>query len=607
MRWGGALVAALLIGGLSPASYPGAGLTSLEAWLRTVPGEGGTAIPGAAPWLHVAHPAGVVPYIADPEGRRVILRGVVSGGLVDYWSGSDPASPRPLSLHPVDPQAYEGSCPTNAATIWQPALCRQDLADMRALGFDMLRLALSWSLLEPRAGFYDPVYLDRIAQVVGWAREEGIYVILDMHENAYSRYVARPDPPPWPGGRVTALNQLTGAPAWAVISDFWPSEVYFGQRELNPAIDAAFTNFWTNRRVEAPAGQAPGVGLEDHYIGAIAALARRFRDDPTVIGYSPFNEPWPGFIPPPAFEDLFLLPFYRRVIDAVSGAGDGLPCPASWPAVASCGYPDLGIHDRRHLWFLQPDHLRQQVDFATDVPLPVSSYPNLVNSIHAYTHQFTLDALAGQDPRHAGFPPGGFAQSYASAEVETRLLGGALFVDEFGSGPQLDEVLLSKQLREQEIHLAGATYWPWKENCTLTTTWGVYQGVFGAAADQRCLYDRGGPAAGTAGAVPQNGCLRAGKERLLARVWPRATPGNGLTYSYDPDTGAFEMRADAPAGSAPALVYVPPEVTGAVSTRGAALAVELQSDGSRLLSAVPTGGRFRVSVAAAPLHLHGCA
>ena len=60
---------------------------------------------------------------------------------------------------------------------------------MRALGFNVVRLVLNWSQLEPTAGTYSATYLNRVAQVVGWAREQGIYVILDMHQDQYSRYI----------------------------------------------------------------------------------------------------------------------------------------------------------------------------------------------------------------------------------------------------------------------------------------------------------------------------------------------------------------------------------------------------------------------------------
>jgi endoglycosylceramidase len=596
---------------LAAATLPGALLTDLSTLLRqrsSSPNVGGAA--GELPWLHVEHPPGRRAFIADEAGRVVILRGVASGGLTDYWSGSDPAAARPRPFFPIDPASYDGRCPANSATIRQPPLCRSDLAEMRALGFNVLRLALSWSLLEPGPGNYDETYLDRVGQVVDWARAEGIYVILDMHENAYSRYLPRPDPPPLPGGSPTSLNQLSGAPPWATITDFWPSEVYLGQRELNPAVFAAFNSFWLNRPVPGLPGGAPGEGLQDHYIGALAALARRFKDESAVAGYGIFNEPWPGFVPPPAFEDLFLFPFYRRVLDALTGAGDGPACPGFLSAVPACGYRDLGIHDRAHLFFVEPDHLREQTDFATSFPLPFSSSANLVYSIHAYTHVFSLDALAGQDPRHAWYPPGGFELSYRSAQREADAMRAALFVDELGDQPADDLLLLASQLAEQDKHQVGSTFWVWKENCAVVPTWGVYDGIFNGQRDQRCVYDGGSVVAG-APAAPENGCLRATRERLLARAWPRAMAASStnVTYSYDPGTGAFDLAATAPPAAPETVVFLPRHVRGLVAVTGAATvaATDQSPDGSRLVHVKPTGGAYRVLALAAPLALSGCA
>jgi endoglycosylceramidase len=583
-----ALGTGVLLALLAGLGLPGA---QLAAWsvVPRAPAAGGGAAGDGLPWLHVAHPAAGRPFIADPAGRSVILRGAVSAGLVDYWSGTDPRVAAPPPYFPIDPAAYDGRCPANSAVIRQPPLCRDDLREMRALGFDALRLALSWSLLEPEPGRYSRLYLDRIAQVVGWARDEGIYVILDMHENAYSRYLPRPVPPPLPGGSPTALNELSGAPAWATFPDAFPSEVFAGQRELNPAVGEAFTNFWIDR-----------AGIQDRYLDALAALARRFRDESAVAGYGVFNEPWPGFVPPPAFDDLLLTPFYRRAVDALTGVGDGLPCPAPAPALPVCGRQGPGAGDRRHLVFLEPQHLREQVDVPTHLPGPISSYGNLVYAIHAYTHVFTLDALLGQPPSANGLD-----LAYATGDAEARAADAALFVDEFGNEPAQDGLLLAGQLAEQERHLTGSTVWPWKESCSRTTTWGVYAGVFGEAPDQRCAYDRGRDT----GPAPQNGCLRAGRERLLARVWPRAVASpERATYAYDPATGGFAMKGVAAPGAPETLIEVPAEVTGAVQATGAAVAaVEREPEGGRLVHVQPAGGAYRVTVEPASLALRGCA
>jgi len=565
------------------------------------------AVP-ATPWLHVAHPQDRSrPYLADPAGRMVLLRGVNAGGLIDYWTGAIGNKPP----FPVGPTAYAGSCPQNFAAVEAPPLCevdpgtgptgvpadgsQDDLDQMRADGVDVVRLALSWSLLEPQPGVYDQIYLDRIAQVVDWARQQGIYVLLDMHQDAYSRYIAGATVPTVPP-LTTSPRGYDGAPKWAVVTDGMPVFAVVGVREFDAAVQWAFTNFWLNRSLPYPRGEAPGTGLQDHYIGAIAALARRFHDDSTVVGYEVMNEPSPGFIPFGAMETGYLFPFYRRVIDAITGVGDGLPCPASAPAVAACGYPDLGIHDVRHAFFVEPDAVRNFLDVSTQVSVPFTTYPNVVFAPHVYTRVFTLDADAHLPPVY----PVSYDQALTTADAEARAMGTALFVTEFGDNPPDDNAILRNQLAAHERAQVSATLWIWKENCNDVSpgnSWGMYAGV-----DPRAC------AAGGFAPLRQNGALRLLRLRLLDRAWPRAVAGQLLAYAYNPDTGEFSMHASAaaavPPGSpdAETAVYLPRTDRGAVSVSGAAVldGVVSNADGSRLAYVAPAGGAYQVTVTSAP-------
>jgi len=328
----------------------------------------------AMSWLSVAHPAGARAQIVDVAGRTVLLRGVNVAGIEDdVYAHAAGHAPGPAPLWPADPASYDGICPVNSHAGAEPPVCEvdagkpefeqsaapdshNDLAQIRALGFNVIRLTVSWSLLEPTAGHYNTAYVDRIAQVVEWAREQRVYVLLDMHQDAYSRYTPETAPasasplvePTYEGG-----DHADGAPPWAVVTDGEPALAAAGQGELNAYVAAAFTNFWLNRvPAGAAQGQAPGPGLQDHYIGAVAALAKRFLNDPTVVGYELMNEPLPGYLPPPVFDTGYLFPFYRRVVDAVTGVSDGAICPAGMPYAAACGYADLRVHDRRHLFFV---------------------------------------------------------------------------------------------------------------------------------------------------------------------------------------------------------------------------------------------------------------
>ena len=562
------IAAALLVIGVAAFTYPGAVAVSMVTRLTPAPASS-PGPPGVMPWLHVEHPANDTPYIADDQKRMVLFHGAVPADLLDFGNSARPDAP---PVYPIDPAAYEGGrCPDIVANHYPP-LCQSDLAQMAALGFNSLRLPLSWSLLEPERGRFNQTYVDRAAQVVDWARALGIYVIIDMHQNAYSRYVGP--------GKGVDLSANSGAPAWATLTDGLPSGLFLNsQREANGAVFESFSNFWYNRS-----------GIQDEYIAAVSFLAKRFKDDSTVAGYSIFNEPQPGWNLPPGFEDLLLFPFYRRVIDAVTGAHDGLPCPSGAFMPAFCGYADAGVHDARHLMFLEPGLLRQMTDFPTHLGLPVSSYPNLVFDIHAYTHGFTLEALLGKsDPSKAAYPWGGYDQTYSLGEREARAMGAALFVSEFGNDPKYDSVLLANEVLQQEKHNVGFAFWTWKENGG-TGSWGVFD-----------------PTSNDVSPMQSSGCLRAARERLLARVYPRASIDPHVIYHYNADTGSFTLSAQARAGDPPTLVSIPPEVTGSVAVSGSvALDTGKFSDGSRLVSVSPSGGLLTIAVAAAPLALVGC-
>ena len=573
MKRGSLIAATLLVFVVAALTYPGALATSMIARLTPPPTPSSPAPQGVLPWLHVAHPDSGQAYIADDRSRIVLFHGAVPADLLDFGTSKNWSAP----AYPIDPAAYAGGqCPAIVGHTHYPPLCQSDIEEMAALGFNSLRLPLSWSLLEPKRGEFNQTYLDRATQVVDWAKAMGIYVIIDMHQNAYSHFVQAE-----PGSGVD-LSSNSGAPAWATITDGLPSkELLANQREANPAVIEAFSNFWYNRD-----------GIQDEYIKAIGFLAKRFKDDSTVAGYSIFNEPQPGWNLPPGFEDLLLFPFYRRVIDAVTGVHDGLQCPTGIYMPAICGYADLGIHDLRHLFFLEPGLLRQITDFPTHLGLPISSYPNLVFDIHAYTHGFTIEKLINSksDPRTASYPWGRYDQTYSLAEREAKAMGAALFVSEFGNDPSYDSLLLTNELLEQEKHLVGFAFWTWKENGA-SNSWGVFD-----------------PGNADVGVTGSSGCIRPAREHQLARVYPRASTDPKLTYHYDSETGAFTLQAQGRAGDAPTVVSIPREVAGEVTVLGAFSdrAVISNSDGSRLVTATPSGGAFSIAVAPGPLAPAGC-
>jgi endoglycosylceramidase len=591
-------------------------IVTLAVAALTVPTAPGA--PASAPalppltFLHVVTPGATdpdqTPYLADAAGREVLLHGAAAVGLQDVAYPN--ANGRP-ALFPVNPSAYDGTCPKASPLIPQPPLCEvqasspsfqqstapaggNDFAQMRELGFDVVRLVLNWSQLEPTVGTYSSTYLQRVAQVVGWARQQGIYVILDMHQDQYSRYIVPAAKGALPPG-CSPSGGGDGAPAWAVLADGKPGCALLGINELNPAESAAFANFWQNARVTAAQGKAPGTGIEDHYIGALAALAHRFENDPGVLGYELMNEPQPGGTgSTPAANGYTassrdLYPFYKRAVEAMTGVRDGLPsCPASTPTslTSACAYPQLAKVSRQQIFF-EPLAYRNLVDFSLQVSAPFSSYPNLVFAPHVYTYAFTIEQeLLGLPAQPGGYPPD-FTFGYQTAEAEAQFMHSAVLVTEFGDAASTDSFILANELAAQESTQAGGTLWAWKglarqAGSCWCTRW-QYSSYQTTA--------NGTPGKGNPRSTPSpNDRLIATRQQQLMRVWPVATAGRLGAYAYDPATRSFDMVAEsAGAGgrahySSDTVVFIPSTVRGAVDASGAAVldAVVTRPDGSRI-------------------------
>ena len=62
----------------------------------------------------------------------------------------------------------------------------------RDRGFDVVRLLVSWSKLEPKPGHYNHRYLREIHRAVDAAKARGIYSVIDMHQDAWGKYIASP-------------------------------------------------------------------------------------------------------------------------------------------------------------------------------------------------------------------------------------------------------------------------------------------------------------------------------------------------------------------------------------------------------------------------------
>jgi endoglycosylceramidase len=208
--------------------------------------------------------------IFDAQGRSVYFRGV-------NISGNAKISPDHLPFQPEE-------------TVWWDHL--------REWGFNLARFCVFWEGIEPEKGVYDAVYIDKVRRLLEGAARRGIYVIVDMHQDIFSR---------WLHG--------DGAPAWAVKAagvdpehnDSFGGQFWSWSNIFSSDLRKCITNFWQSAE------------LEEHYTTAFVELAKKLKDNPYILGYDVMNEPSPGDISNAggAFENGYLKPFYEDVITAL--------------------------------------------------------------------------------------------------------------------------------------------------------------------------------------------------------------------------------------------------------------------------------------------------
>ena len=500
-------------------------------------------------FLHVGPPAGParLPQILDQAGREVLLRGVnVSGLRDDFVADGSLRAP-----YPTDPESYaNGRCPAWDLGVYMAPVCQLDAGQLARFGYDVVRLTVSWSLLEPAPGEIDPGYVARIAQVVDWLRERGIYSVIDMHQDAWSKYLytaAGSTCPPLTQP-VGGFHEADGAPAWASVH-LLPVCAVNGIRDLDAAVQEDF------QRLYSDLAGPDGVGLQEHYAAVLAALAARFARDPGVAGYELMNEPEPGYVAPGAMDATELFPLYAKVIDAVRRR----------------------VPRFHQLFFIEPDVTRDVVDRSVTLGRwsLYSRYPSVVYAPHVYTNVFTLNAELGLSQLDPLYPANG---GYDTAVQDARSLGLPLWVGEFGNGVAQDDPLLRSQYANQDRLAVGGALWYWKGFASRDGHWSV-------------LYD---DSAHVDAAYPS-------RIKFTDRVYPIYTAGTIESLAYDPDTGTFALRARSPRvrpgdHSRATVIYIPASVLGSVNATGATIVLSPAPGGAREAFVYPRGGLYQVSV-----------
>ena len=473
----------------------------------TRPGDSGSA---ELPALHAVR--GARPAIVDEADRQVILRGVNVNSIAEY-AENDPDLP-----------------PTVPVT-------EADFESMAAEGFNVVRLLVSWSRLEPERGEIDAAYLREIRSTVRKAAEHGIYSVIDMHQDAWSPYVATPEGITCPKGKSAALG-WDGAPKWAT-PKAGRNSCIGGSREDSDLVRSAWDRFYADTDK-----------VQSRLVAVWRRTATTLAAEPGVAGYDLLNEPNDGT--DPAKTPDALARFYVRAIAAIR-AGE-----KSAKVDAKPIYFEYGVN-------------------GAAVPKDFSDDPGLVFAPHIYGGSIApLSVEANWD----------YAQTLADG-YQT-----ALWPGEWGwfevNATNLERLRTFGVKQDQAG--AGGAWWQWRQACGDPHSIGEPGGT---PADVIIEYQRNG--------CPDDENLGVIDEwrEVVTRAYPRAAPGRIVSLSSDGAERTMSLRADGARTGTIVDVWVPGRATPSVTGQGIAGVDATRVEGGWRVRATVCSGAYQVFVGGA--------
>lgn len=271
------------------------------------------------------HPVG--PWLRDRWGRVVILRGV-------NLSGSSKVPTKPNGATHLNDGFFEHRHVSFVGRPFPLEEADEHFTRLRAWGLTTLRFLVTWEAVEHEGpGIYDEAYLDYLRAVIEKAGEHGFNVIIDPHQDVWSRFSGGDGAPGWTlecvGLDLTRFHEAGAAIVHQVHGDPFPPMVW-PTNGSRLAAATMFTLFFAGSDF-APAtlidGEPAQEFLQRHYIAAFQKVAERLKDLDCVIGYEVFNEPLSGFI---GLKDLTrpLFPIkFGPVVSPLQAMllGDGIP------------------------------------------------------------------------------------------------------------------------------------------------------------------------------------------------------------------------------------------------------------------------------------------
>lgn len=243
-------------------------------------------------------------WFRDEEKRYVLFRGVNFGSR----SKMPPYLPiAPLDVHDISKLDLKKEIES----------VKTGLDLLKNLGFNIVRLLISWKAIEPRP---NPnleellpegrKYLEYMKEIIDELHARNLYIILDFHQDIANEAY---------GG--------DGFPDWAIVIDeehekpkppTKPDKKWQFKYMINKSLKETLKSFWENDLTNLDEG-LKNYPVRTHLEKTIGQTVKFFKSlndglgHPAILAIEPFNEPHPSTIPKKEFEAKYLMDYYRNV------------------------------------------------------------------------------------------------------------------------------------------------------------------------------------------------------------------------------------------------------------------------------------------------------
>ncbi len=233
----------------------------------------------------------------DIHGRAVFLKGVNLGG-----SSKVPFTPN-IASH-IENKFFKGEDISFVGRPFPLTEADRHFERLHKWGFNFVRFVVTWEAIEHDGpGLYDEEYLDYLYEIIKKASEYNIQILIDPHQDVWSRYSGGDGAPLWTfklaGLEPRNFKESAAAIVHNTFGDPFPHLIWF-TNYYKLAAGTMFTLFWGGNDFAPELLVKDSIQIQDflqqHYINAFVQLAEKVKDLPNVIGFEVMNEPSSGYI-----------------------------------------------------------------------------------------------------------------------------------------------------------------------------------------------------------------------------------------------------------------------------------------------------------------------